>query len=626
MPERHFTVIFEPSGKRVQVDEDTTLLEAAQLVGERIRSVCGGKGTCGKCKITVAKGKVSTSPRFDPSLLTAKEISEGYHLACQTRVVDEVEAVIPLESRIGGQQILTQAVISKVDLDPLCRKYFIEPELLPGRLDPEPLVRTIQKKYSMSVNLTDSVRLSLDDLKGWSENGVTVTACQINNNLQIGRVEVGNTSERNYGLAIDVGTTKVALYLVNLNDGTIIDTGSEYNRQLLFGEDLLSRIDYAFRKKGGLRKLQNAVVDTINSLTEEITSKNNIEIGDINDITIAGNTVMTYLIVGIDPSHLAQSKAPVSRDPVEVKAESLGIKANANTWVFCLPNVSRFVGGDAIGDVLTSGLFDSSEISVLIDMGTNGEVIIGCSGWLFSTSCAAGPAFEGWGIKFGMRSVEGAIEHIKIDKENLRSSYTVIGDSSMKPRGICGSGLIDAMAEMFGTGILDSLGKIRKMHRSSMIREGAEGLEYLVVPAEETDIERDIVITQKDIDNLVDSKAAACAAVAVLMKKVGITVLEVDNLYLAGAFGIYMDTKSATTVGVFPEFPNAEVVALGNGSVAGSYLTLLSTKKRERAVEIADLMTYYDLTTDPDFMEEYSAALLIPGRTDLFPSRQSAKS
>ena len=258
-------------------------------------------------------------------------------------------------------------------------------------------------------------------------------------------------------------------------------------------------------------------------------------------------------------------------------------------------------------------------------MGTNGEIILGSRGWIFSTSCAAGPAFEGWGIEFGMRSLEGAIEHVQIETETLRPAYEVIGPDKTKPRGICGSGLIDALSEMYKVRILDSLGKIRGDLISPRIRRGDEGLEYLLVPGEENDIGRDIVITQKDVDNLMDSKAATCAAVAVLMKKVGLSVSDVNNLYLFGAFGNYVDLGSATTLGVFPELPNAETFQLGNGSLAGAYLTLLSIEKRHEAERIAEDMTYYDLTADPDFMEEYSAALAIPGRPQLFPSARKRR-
>ncbi len=623
MSEPLFTVIFQPAGKRVLVKKGVTVFEAAEIAGVNIRNVCGGKGTCGKCKIIVQKGEVPSLSDSHKRLLSPEEISEGYRLACQTRILGDLEVSVPLESRIEGQQILTTATISKSEFNPTIRKILLGPELLSAEGDlalKDRLLREVQSMYSMQPTLDDSLLPKIDGIVDQRPEALTVTVCSCyrGDSLEIVDVEPGDTSKRNYGLAIDVGTTKIVTYLVDLNAGRIVDVGSDYNAQLIYGEDLLSRIDYAFREKHGLAKLQKAVVETINRVTKTLTSSNRIGTNEITDICIAGNTVMTYLLVGLDPSHLTESTVSVSRDPIELKAAKLGVEANPNARVYCLPSISRFVGGDAVADVLVSGLYDSPEISVLIDMGTNGEILLGSKGWLFSTSCAAGPAFEGWEIKFGMRSVEGAIEHVKIDPETLKASYTVIG--GVKPRGICGSGLIDAIAEMYEAGILSSLGKIRKDVLFPSIRRGPEGFEYVLVPASETDIGKDIVVTQRDVDNLLDSKAAVCGAVAVLLKKVRVSIYDVQNLYLCGAFGIYMDPNSAVTIGIFPEFPNAKVVPLGNGSVAGAYLALLSRDKRRKADGTAEIATYYDLTTDPDFMEEYSAALFIPGNPGLFPT------
>jgi uncharacterized 2Fe-2S/4Fe-4S cluster protein (DUF4445 family) len=594
------------------------------LAGVRMRSVCGGSGTCGKCRIILEKGEAPPLGPRDGRFLTSDEISSGYRLACQTRIVGDAEVAIPPESRIDAQKILTEAAIPRVEIHPKVEKLYVRPEALPIRgTAVERLAGGIESEHHKTVRVSGSLSPKLVEVMDLEDAGVTVTMDQGRDIPKVFDVEAGDTSKRNHGLAIDVGTTKVAVYLVDLNDGRIIDVDSEYNRQLIYGEDLLSRIDYAQREREGLDKLQRAVMETINKLEDDIMSRNRVEIDEVTSICLSGNTVMTYLLLGMDPTILSKSDATVRRDPIEMRATRLGVKANEKATAFILPSVSRFVGGDAVGDVLASRLFDSSDISVLIDMGTNGEMILGSEGWLLSTSCAAGPAFEGWGISFGMRSVEGAIEQVAIDRETLASNYTVIGGSSVRPRGICGSGLIDAMAEMFRTGILDPLGRIGTTRKSTFIREGSEGLEYLVAPAEETDVEKDIVITQRDIDNLMDSKAAACAAIAILMKKAGLGVSDIENLYLCGAFGVYMNPNSATTIGVYPEFPNARIVQMGNGAIAGAYLTLVSIGERRRTGEIAGTMTYYDLTVDPDFMEEYEAALFIPGRRELFPNARN---
>ena len=614
---------FQPAGKRIEVKKGLTILEAAQLAGIKIRSVCGGAGSCGKCKVIVDEGNILERSESYKKFLTQDEIARGYHLACQTQVLSDITVIVPPESRIEGQQILVSALVSRVEVDPCCVKKFIDVDLVEledkfGRV--ERLARLVRNTLGRELLLSDLALLKLEKMMMKGTNGLTLTINKCATESEVIDIDVGDTSLRNYGLAIDLGTTKIVIYLVDLRDGNIVDTESSYNEQLIYGEDLLSRIDYAFRTKGGLSKLQRAAVNTINKIVETIVEKNNISVQEITDVSVAGNTVMTYLLSGLDPSHLVDANIRVSRDPIQRKVRKFGITVNPNATVYCLPNVSRFVGGDAVADLLASGMHESPELSILIDMGTNGEIVIGSKGWLFSTSCAAGPAFEGWEIRFGIRSVEGAIEHVKINSKTLRSTYTVIGGPQHKARGLCGSGIIDAVAEMYGSSIVDFSGKIRDQGKSHLIRNGIDGLEYVVSPASENDLQKDIVITQRDINNLIDSKAAVCGSVAVLMKKVGVTIRDIGNLYLAGAFGNYIDPKSAVTLGIFPEFPNAKIVQLGNGSVAGAYLALLSAKKRVEAEEIAETMTYYDLTIDPDFMEEYSAAFCIPGKPEFFPS------
>ncbi|MBC8222989.1 DUF4445 domain-containing protein, partial [Candidatus Bathyarchaeota archaeon] len=290
---------------------------------------------------------------------------------------------------------------------------------------------------------------------------------------------------------------------------------------------------------------------------------------------------------------------------------------NPEAYAYCVLNVSRFLGGDAVGDVLVSKMHRSDEISLMVDLGTNGEVVFGNSDWLFSSSCASGPAFEGEGVRHGMRGAQGGIDHVKIDPDTCKAEVSVI--ESTRPKGICGSGLIDLAAEMFNVGIIDFVGKLVP-RRSPMIREGKWGLEYLVVPADETAIGQDIVITQTDLDYVIDSKAAACGAITVLMHKLKIGIEDVRHLYLAGAFGTYTDLDNAMKLGIFPEFPNVEIHPIGNGSLAGAYSTLMSMEKRKEANEIAEKMVYVDLLVDVEFIEEYSKALYIPGAKEYFPS------
>jgi uncharacterized 2Fe-2S/4Fe-4S cluster protein (DUF4445 family) len=614
-----FEVVFEPYGKRVVVQRGSTILDAAQAAGLDLRSTCGGRGECGKCRVIIEKGAIKPSQFHDERFLSSQERLQGYHIACKTKILGDILVDVPLETRLENQRILSDAVIPKIELYPRVIKVFVEPEIL-GERGKEPLdvVKAFEKKVPYAVQVIDSTDRRIAGLPD-IRRGLTVTALREDDVMRIVRVEPGDVPEGIYGVAADIGTTKVVAYLVNLTNGSIVDVASDYNAQLPYGEDLISRIDYAVSKKDGLKVLQKAVVNTINGLVRLVADRNQIATSEILDFCVAGNTVMTYLLAGLDPKPLNYSRTVVSQTPISVEAEEFGIKAGTDTRVYCMPSVSRWLGGDTVANVLAAGLFESEKISILIDMGTNGEIVVGSRGWLFSTSCASGPAFEGYEIRFGMRSVEGAIEKVRIDPISLKAECSAIGGPEKKPRGICGSGIIDLAAEMFTTGILNSSGQIQQID-CPLVRSGPDGIEYVVVPAYETDLRKDITITQRDIDKFLDSKAATCAAISVLMRKVGLTISDVEVLYLSGAFGHYIDTERAVTIGVFPEFPRASIIRLGNGSVAGAYLSLLSLRQRAKAVEIAKTMTYWDLVDDPLFTDEYYEALRLPGKLELFPS------
>jgi len=611
-------VIFQPYGKRTLVQKNSTILDAAQSAGVDLRSTCGGRGECGKCRVIIEKGLVKASRFHDERFLSPQELEVGYHIACKTQILENLTVNVPLETRLEHQRILSEAVIPRIKLDPKIVKVFLESDMLGKDNDLQNLLGAFKKKFSSTAMILDS-RMPQIDIPHTTDEGLTVTTIREDNETRIVDAERGDTSKRIFGIAVDIGTTKVVVYLVNLNDGSIVGVSSEYNAQLLYGEDLISRIDYAVSKPDGLIVLQRAVVDTVNSLLNQLAQVNHVDISEIFDICVSGNTVMTYLLSKLDPKPLNYSRTVVSRDPISFKAEKIGVKVNREASVFCMPNVSRWLGGDTVANILAAGLFESEKISILIDMGTNGEIVIGSSGWLFSTSCASGPAFEGYEIRFGMRSVDGAIEKVKIDSDSLKAEYTVIGGSEMKPRGICGSGIIDLTAEMFETGILNTHGQIQTIN-TSQVRQGPDGMEYVIATADKTDFQKDITISQRDIDKFLDSKAATCAAISVLMRKAGLTISEIDILYLSGAFGHYIDASKAVTIGVFPEFPRAEVIRLGNGSIAGAYLGLLSVENRSKAMAIAKNLTYWDLVDDPLFTDEYYAALLLPGKTELFPN------
>jgi uncharacterized 2Fe-2S/4Fe-4S cluster protein (DUF4445 family) len=605
-------IVFNPMDRVVEVERGTILLDAIREAGINISSICGGEGECGTCKVILDKGEVSDVSAKYTKWLHPQEISEGYHLACQTRVLSDCEFTIPVESRITGPKILISAEMTIDRFDAESKKYLVE--LLPAQGDGHrPIKLHGYSGPSPKVSSEIYKKLLL------TREPITATLSRMVTPPEIIHAESGDRTSSNYGLAIDIGTTTIVALLVDLTSGRILGKASELNKQITYGETLITRIAFSRKAENGLLKLQQAVVQTINDLADRLVSSAGIKNEEITSISAGGNTVMNHLLARVDVDYLwyVDANDKVLRSPVIKKARELGLHTNPEAYVYFLPNVSRFLGGDAIGDVVASGMYDSDEISLLVDMGTNGEIIFGNKDWLVSCSVASGPAFEGAGIRFGMRAMSGVIEHVKINSESLETEYTVIGNK--RPRGICGSGVIDAAAEMFHVGVLDFRGKI-VTGRTPLVRKGRDGLEYVIVPAEKTAIGRDIVITQRDMDYLMDSKGASLGGIMVLMKKFNFSIYDVKNFYLAGAFGAYTDLKSATKLGIFPEFPNAKIRPIGNGSLSGAYAALLSRKKRDDANAIAQNVLYVDLLADVMFAETYSESIYIPGPKELFPS------
>ncbi len=583
-------VVFLPSGKRAEAEKGKSILEIAQSVGEGIRSLCGGKGSCGKCRVIVRNGEYEINPEPHEKFISRKEREKGVVLACQTYLMSDAEVYIPLESRLEKQQILKDFIVSGSELQPDVRKEFYADAFLPEVIS--------GKGYRLSCS---------PDV----EDGDLTLVLRGN---EVIAVEEGDTRNEFYGLAIDIGTTTLVTALVDLNSGSVVNIASDYNGQIIYGEEVLSRVEFVFSRKDGLEILQKAVVESVNKLIDRLLEGYSSP-ERIYDVVAAGNTLMTHFFLGMDINYLFRSSnVRVEKRGYTAPASKLGLRVNENAQVFALPPVGRYVGGDIVGDVLASGVVDSPHLSLMVDLGTNGEIVLGSEGWAISTSVASGPAFEGYEIKHGSRAVEGAIDHVEIVDGEVR--YTVIG--SKKPRSICGSGLIDLLAELLKNGIVDFQGNLDTKH--PRVRRGEDGYEFVVVEGDETETGEDIVLTQNDIDTLIKSKAAVCAGIAVLIRKAGITPADVDRFYIAGGFGYYINFENAVIIGLFPELPNAEVRQIGNGSLAGAYLALTSRKKRQLAETMAKLMTYFDLSTDANFMEEYNAALALPGRYELFPT------
>jgi uncharacterized 2Fe-2S/4Fe-4S cluster protein (DUF4445 family) len=621
------TVTFLPGYRKVEVPRKSTILEAAQHANLHMNVVCGGQGKCGKCVVYVRSGRVSFDVKKFSKLFTPEELERGACLACQTQVLNNIRVEIPASSLVQEQKILIETMDIETEFVPSVRKYSLS--LQPPSLDdPTPDITRILDQISKEggpearhIYAPLDVLRSVPQILRQGNWKVTATVAIVPGGYRLINVEEGDTTNRLYGVAVDLGTTTIVVYLRNLITGEILGTASNYNKQIGFGEDILSRVNYA-KKPGGLERLQKMAVDGINEALTTVANSAGIDRDDIYEVVVAGNTVMTHLLLGIDPGYMiAEPYVPVVRRALSTAAGRIGVAISSNAGVYTFPAVSNFIGGDIIADILTSGISEQEEISLQLDIGTNFEVVLGCSEWMLSCAGAAGPALEGGEVLSGMRANPGAIERIMIDPETLDPTYTTI--NNIKPRGICGSGLIDLLAELLRACVIDRTGHINMWIQHPRIRSGRYFPEYVVAFAGETDGDRDIVITENDIKNLVMSKAAIHAACTTLMNAAGITRDEITGIYFSGAFGNYLSKENAITIGLIPEVPLPRIHNIGNGAITGANIALINRKKRKILDEIAQKITYIELNAEPSFMDQYTSSCFLP-HTDLslFPEVQ----
>ncbi|MCQ1539408.1 DUF4445 domain-containing protein [Methanocalculus taiwanensis] len=607
-------VIFHPLNTVVSVSRGTNLLAALRNAHVQIESICGGKGECGKCRVIIESGDFREKRLTQKNHVTAAERERGYRLACEIFVSGDMEVTIPVESRIERPQILC-GLSGECDcggMDPAVRIYPLEIRSNPTLPHAGRSIR-LREYTGKRPAISDAEYRKMQE----SDTGLVAVLTETNGYPEVIDAIPNEKAGPPLGIALDLGTTTIACALVDLDSGLVIAESTTMNKQITYGEEVITRIAFAM-KGDGLRLLQQAAAESINLAISRVAEAAGVDPPELVEIAVSSNTVMNHLLMGTDPGYLELADADVSRKPFIRKAASLGISIHPEAYCFCLPNVSRFVGGDAVSGVLSSGLHCSPDISLFIDLGTNGEIVIGNKDWIASISCASGPAFEGAGISSGMRAMHGAIEKVAIEPETGEAHCMVIGGG--KPRGICGSGLIDCVTGMFQAGILDFKG-ILTSH--PLVREGHNGPEYVVVRAEDSATGRDIVITQADMDYFMDSKAALCGGIGVLLKKYRMKVTDIRHIFLAGAFGAFVDIHNTVEFGIIPHFPNAEVHPVGNTSLKGAYAALVSKTKRREAEKIAGIMVYIDLLVDVDFIEEYTAALFIPGKEEYFPLKLS---
>lgn len=613
------TVTFLPSFRKVEVSKGSTILEAAQKAGFHMNVVCGGQGKCGKCRVVVKSGRVEFEYEKFEALLSRTEIEEGVCFSCQAKVVDDLRVLIPDASLVQEQQILVDTGEIPIALNPSVWKYPLT--LAPPSLDDQSpdLSRLLWEIERSGGPKEQSVYAPLEVIRripkvlresGWK---ITATVALVPGGYRLIHIEKGNTANHIYGAAVDLGTTTIVVYIRNLSNGSIVGIGSSYNHQISCGEDILSRVTYA--RSGGLGKLQALAVDSINAALTDASNAAGIDREDIYEVVVAGNTIMTHILMGIDPAYMIEEPyVPVVRRYLTTAAQRIGLSVGENSGLFIFPAVSDFIGGDIIADILSSGMAESDEISLLIDIGTNFEVVLGNRDWMFTCAGAAGPALEGGEVLFGMRANPGAIERITIDPMTLAPAFSTI--RGQKPKGICGSGLIDLLAELLQACVIDRTGRINMTVPHERIRMGRQVPEFVVAWKDETAIGKDIVVTENDIKALIMSKASILAACQTLMNKAGIARDEISRIFFAGAFGNYIDENHAITIGLIPEIPVERVTGIGNGAIAGANIVLLNRKKKKVLDEIAQKIAYVELNAEPAFMDEYTRSCFLP-HTDL---------
>jgi uncharacterized 2Fe-2S/4Fe-4S cluster protein (DUF4445 family) len=618
-------VIFQPSGKTGAINDGATVLDAARQLGVGIESICGGKGVCGKCRVQVEEGSfakdgiesrishLSALTDAEKKFITAHD-GPGARLACLSRVHGDLRLFVPEASRSGKQVVRKGAREVSVEFQPAVRKYFVQlnpPSLEDmGEGDRERLQNALREQYGLS-------HLSVDYLllKGIQETlrrgdwSVTATVWR---GKEVVKLELG-FAESAYGLALDVGTTTVAGYLCDLTTGKVVRTESAINPQVAYGEDVMSRITYAMSDPDGLTIMQSAIRECVNGIIERLTS--GLGGGEsILDMTVVFNTVMHHIFLGINPANIGVAPfIPAIERPMDVKARELGININPSSYIHVLPVVAGFVGPDNVGVLIAEEPYKFKENVLIIDIGTNGELLLGGRDGISSASCATGPAFEGAQIKFGMRAAEGAIEKVKIDPETGEPSFKVIGGT--KANGLCGSGVIDAVAGLFRAGIIDRTGRFRMAPgmggNGGRVRRDARGKpEYVLAWKEETALETDITITQADVRAVQLAKGALYAGAKLLMRKAGIE--KVGKVILAGAFGSYINKESAQTLGMFPRCALEDIYAVGNAAGDGAVMALVNIGKREEAEREARRLKYMEIAMEPDFQEEFLAAMDFP--------------
>ncbi|MGL5327629.1 MAG: corrinoid activation/regeneration protein AcsV [Peptostreptococcaceae bacterium] len=623
-------VLFKSHNKEAYCEKGDLLLDVARELDIFIDAPCNGNISCGKCKVKLLSGQVDTEKSRH---ISDDEVNQGYILACNSKVISDIELEVPskLSSSMHGMKIegggkeKDEAIFNRakdialthdLKFSTNIRKKYIElsePTLDDNISDVDRLERYVRNNLGYNeIDFRLDILRKMPTILREDNFRITITYVKKKNKLTIINIEAGNTGESLYGVAIDIGTTSVVVCLVDLVKQVLVDKASSGNAQIKYGADVINRIVFA-TKKNGLDVLHKAIIhETINPLLNSMYIKNGIEKDDVISVVAAGNTTMASLFLGVYPDFLRMEPyiPPFLKSP-KLMGENVGLDVNDSAYVYLAPNVASYVGGDITAGVLSAGIWSSDENVLFIDLGTNGEIVFGNKDFLMSCACSAGPAFEGGGIKCGMRASNGAIENVKIDPTTLKPSLGIIGDC--EPVGICGSGIIDLICQMILNGVIDRRGKIQKELDVDRIRFDEHGIgEYVLAFKDEYNIENDIVVNDVDIDNFIRAKGAIYSGASVLLESLGMDFTVLDKVYIAGGIGNSLNIENAITIGLLPDVDRDKFQYIGNSSLVGSYLALISKDAKNKLEEIGSQMTYVELSVYPGYMDEFISACFLP--------------
>jgi uncharacterized 2Fe-2S/4Fe-4S cluster protein (DUF4445 family) len=628
-------ITFKPSNKTVNIAPGNNLLKAAHKAKIDLDSPCGGEGACGNCQIRIVDGDVDSDCL---GILPEEAINQGYVLACKTHVLTS-PITVDIPDQVGGIKGTLPKEYDSVNLinhdllpkpshyNPIAQKIFLQvpdPKLEDGLSDLDRLTRAIHRKLEKKqVRYTlPAIRRVADTLRT-DEGNVTVTMVNEMGLYEIIDIEPGDHSEENFGIAIDVGTTTVAIKLVSLSDSKILATLSDYNDQITCGLDVISRINFA-KKPEGMEELRTRVLNTINRLVNNVCEGSEIDQKVLCNCVVAGNTTMIHLLLGLNPEYIRKEPyTPTVLNTPNLSAEQVGIEINPQSLIYFVPGVGSYVGGDITSGLLCTDLAThKKDMSLFIDIGTNGELVIGNCDFLMTCACSAGPAFEGGGIESGMCAAPGAIDRIEIDAKTGLASYQTIGN--VRPKGICGSGMISLLANLLLTGWIDEAGKFNRSRKSEAIHLDRRNAFYTIVPAEKNQGGKSVTISELNIENIMRAKAAIYSACALMLEQVGMDFNDLARVYIAGGFGRYIDLEKSIAIGLIPDLPKEQFQYIGNASLVGAYMALVSKQHRQLQMELSQRMTYVELNTNPEYMNQYIGAMFLP-HTDKhrFPSVQT---